>query len=281
MRNLTFVIVLLTLLPLALCAEIVAIPVDYSVGDDVLKGYLAYNDDVKGQRPGVLVVHEWWGHNEYARKRARMLAELGYTALAVDMYGNGKTADHPKDAGKFASAARKNADTSRERFLAAKDLLEAHETTNPGQTAAIGYCFGGAMVLQMARDGVDLKGVVSFHGSLDTERPAKKGKVKARILVCHGADDPFVSAESVTGFKKEMSRAGLDFTFKKYKDAVHSFTNPDADANGRKFGLPLAYNEQADKQSWRDMQTFFEEIFSPKRSGRKGSPTTYKGSGSK
>jgi dienelactone hydrolase len=281
MRYRILMLALPFLLPITLFAEIVAHPVEYTSGDDVLKGYLAYDDDVKGQRPGVLVVHEWWGHNEYARKRGRMLAEIGYTALAVDMYGDGKTADHPKDAGKFATAAKKNTDISRARFLAAKKLLEEHETTNDRQTAAIGYCFGGGMVLQMARDGLSLAGVVSFHGSLDTDRPAEKGKVKAQILVCHGADDPFVSPEEVSKFKKEMSRAGIDFTFKKYDGAVHSFTNPDADALGKKFGLPLAYDDCADKQSWRHMQVFFKDIFSPKRGDKKGSPTTYKGSGSK
>jgi len=281
MRKRLLMLIIPSVLPLTLFAEIISNPVEYTSGDDVLKGYLAYDNDVERQRPGVLVVHEWWGHNEYARKRARMLAELGYTALAVDMYGDGKTASHPKEAGKFAAAAKKNADVSRERFMAAKKLLEAHETTNDRQIAAIGYCFGGSMVLHMARDGLNLDGVVSFHGSLDTDRPAEKGKIRAQILVCHGADDPLVSADNVTAFKKEMSRAGIDFTFKTYKGATHSFTNPEANALGKKFGLPLAYNERADKQSWIHMQDFLDDVFYPKRGGKKGSRTTSRGSGSK
>ena len=235
--------------------------VTYRANDTVMRGYLAYDDDVKGRRPGVLVVHEWWGHNEYARKRARMLAELGYTALAVDMYGDGKQARHPEDAGKFSSAVMQNLSVARKRFDAARALLESHETTDADRTAAIGYCFGGGVVLHMARAGEDLRGVVSFHGSLATARPAPKDGIKARILVLTGADDPFVPAQQVEDFRNEMEAAGADYKVISYPGAKHSFTNPEADAFGGKFNLPLAYHAEADKRSWKAMQAFFERIF--------------------
>lgn len=235
--------------------------VTYSAGGVNMKGYLAYDDAVKGKRPGVLVVHEWWGHNEYARKRARMLAELGYTALAVDMYGDGKQANHPNDAGKFANEVFQNIEGAKARFTAAMELLKQHKSVDATRIAAIGYCFGGGVVLHMARFGYDLKGVASFHGSLGTQTPAEKGKVKAAVLVCNGAADPFVSAEQVEGLKKEMQNAGVDFQYVAYEGAVHSFTNPDADENGKKFELPLAYNKAADEKSWADLQEFFKKIF--------------------
>jgi dienelactone hydrolase len=238
--------------------------VQYSSEGITLKGYLAYNDAVQGKRPGVLVVHEWWGHNEYARRRARMLAELGYTALAVDMYGDGKQAAHPDDAGKFAGEVFKNLESGKARFLAALDLLRKHETVDPENIGAIGYCFGGGIVLAMARTGVDLKGVVSFHGSLATQSPAKPSEVKARILVCHGAADNFVSKEDIVAIKKEMRDAKVDFTFKAYPGAKHSFTNPDADEYAKKFNLGVAYNAKADKASWKDMQSFFKKTFAKK-----------------
>ncbi len=235
--------------------------VTYSANGTIMKGYLAYDDKISGKRPGVLVVHEWWGHNEHARQRARKLAELGYTAFAVDMYGDGKQANHPGDAQKFVGEVMQNMDAAKARFMAALDLLKKHRTVDASRIAAIGYCFGGGVVLHMARFGIDLKGVVSFHGSYGTKTPAEKGKVKAAVLVCHGADDSFASAEQIDVLKKEMQNAGVDFQFISYAGARHSFTNPDADANGKKFDLPLAYNEKADKQSWGDMQKFFKRIF--------------------
>lgn len=235
--------------------------VTYSANGVSMKGYLAYDDAVKGQRPGVLVVHEWWGHNEYARKRARMLAQLGYTALAVDMYGEGKQANHPNDAMKFAGEVMQNMEGATARFLAALDLLKKHKTVDATRTAAIGYCFGGGVVLHMARAGVDLKGVASFHGSYGTQAPAEKDKVKAAVLVCHGAEDKFATVEQVEGFKKEMQNAGVDFQFLTYEGAQHSFTNPEADEKGAKFELPLAYNKAADEKSWADLQQFFKKIF--------------------
>lgn len=237
--------------------------VTYQAGGLTMKGFLAYDKTRSGKRPGVLVVHEWWGHNDYARRRARMLAQLGYTALAVDMYGDGKRAEHPDDAGKFASEAMQSMDVAKARFLAAMDLLKAHETTDPTRIAAIGYCFGGAVVLNMARLGVDLRGVVSFHGSLATSTPAQPGTVKAKVLVCHGADDTFIPAEHVANFKKEMEAAGVDYQFESYPGAVHSFTSTEADALAKKFNLNIAYNADADKKSWQAMQDFFAKIFAP------------------
>jgi len=237
-------------------------PVTYSDGTTTMKGYLAYDDGSSGKRPGILVVHEWWGQNEYVRKRARMLAELGYVALAVDMYGEGKVADHPDDAGKFSGEIRKNMDLGRRRFETARKLLAGYRLTDPTRIGAIGYCFGGGVVLQMARDGSDLAGVASFHGGLATDSPAKKGAVKAKVLVATGADDRFVPPDQVEAFRKEMSDAGADFRVISYPGAVHSFTNPDADANGKRFNLPLAYNAEADRKSWDEMKGFFSKIFS-------------------
>ncbi len=196
---------------LSACATLHTKEVDYSANGQVLKGYIAYDKKIKGKRPGVLVVHEWWGHNEYARKRARMLADLGYTAFALDMYGDGKQAAHPNEAGKFAEEVSTNKDKAEKRFLAALDLLRLHETVNPDQIAAIGYCFGGGVVL-------------------------------------HGADDPFITPEQVEQFKQEMKRAGVDYKFVAYPGVKHSFTNPEADSYGEKFNLPLKYDLEADNQ---------------------------------
>lgn len=235
--------------------------VDYQSDTLNMKGYLVYDGNQEGKRPGILVVHEWWGHNDYARKRAKMLAEMGYTALAVDMYGDGKTADHPEQAGAFMNAVLSNIESAQARFESALVLLKSQESVDSSKIAAIGYCFGGGVVLHMARFGLDLDGVVSFHGGLSTKMPAEQGKVLASVLVCHGADDPFVKPEHIDGFKQEMDAAGVDYTFEAYEGAKHSFTNPEADTNGERFGLPLAYNEEADKKSWQSMQDFFNKIF--------------------
>ncbi|MBI1803436.1 MAG: dienelactone hydrolase family protein [Ignavibacteriae bacterium] len=245
-------------------AGVVGKEVEYTADSLTMKGYLAYDDGVQGKRPGVLVVHEWWGHNEYARKRAEMLAELGYVALAVDMYGNGKQASHPDDAGKFAGEVLQNMSVMKARFMAAMDFLKKDEHVDPAQVAAIGYCFGGGVVLTMAREGTDLKAVVSFHGSLATQHPAEKSKVKAKILVCNGADDKFISADDVKKFKSEMKSAGADFHFVNYPGAIHGFTNPGATDLGKKFSMAIAYNENADKKSWAEMQKLFAKVLSKK-----------------
>jgi dienelactone hydrolase len=235
--------------------------VAYEVDGVQLNGYLAYDAAQTGERPGVLVVHEWWGHNDYARERARMLAEMGYTALAVDMYGDGKLAEHPEDAQKFMMEVLGQMDVGVERFRVARSVLEKHDTTDASRTAAIGYCFGGAVVLHMARLGDDLEGVASFHGDLSTRNPAEPGTVQARVLVLHGADDPFVPAESIEAFKAEMEGAGADMKFIAYPGAVHSFTNPAATAVGEEFGMPLAYQQEADELSWAELEGFLADSF--------------------
>jgi dienelactone hydrolase len=235
--------------------------VEYKSGDTTMKGYLAWDDKVKGKRPGVLVVHEFWGLNDYARHRARMLAELGYTALALDMYGDGKVGQHPREASEFMQAVLSNADVAKSRFLAGKEFLERQPTVDPTKIGAIGYCFGGGTVLMMARAGVDLAAVVSFHGLLNAGAPAKPGQVKARILVENGADDQMVKPDDVTAFKQEMDAAGANYRFDNIPGAKHGFTNPEADAVARKFDLPVGYNAAADKQSWAAMQQLFKEVF--------------------
>lgn len=242
-------------------SELVEREVEYFSDSTVLKGFLVYDNKLDGKRPGVLVVHEWWGHNEYARQRARMLAELGYTALAVDMFGDGKNADHPEDAQKFASEIFNNVKMGEDRFLAAYDFLKKQDTVDPKKIAAIGYCFGGAVVLYMARIGTDLKAVVSFHGGIQPIIPAEAGKVKAYLLVCNGANDPFVTQEQIDAFNREMTNAQVKYKFINYEGAIHSFTNPAADSLGKKFNMPLAYNEKADKESWKEMQKVFSEVF--------------------
>jgi dienelactone hydrolase len=240
-------------------AEIRGETVEYQSGDTVLKGYIAYDDAIEGKRPGVLVVHEWWGLNDYVRERARMLAELGYTALAVDMYGDGKTADHPDNAKEFATAARQNWETGKARFMKGLEVLHSHASVDPGRTAAIGYCFGGSVVLDMARAGADLDAVASFHGGLGTGNPATPGQVKARVLVLTGAADPMVPAEQVAGFKKEMEDAGAEYRVVSYEGAKHSFTNPAADEVAQKFGMPVGYDPKADEDSWEQMKKMLED----------------------
>ena len=241
-------------------AAVIGEEVSYQHGDTVMKGYLAHDDAIAGKRPGVIVIHEWWGHNAYARQRADMLARLGYNALAVDMYGDGKTADHPEDAGKFAGAVKKDMAVAKARFQAALDLLNSQSSADSTKTAAIGYCFGGGLALEMARMGIDLDAVASFHGSLGTANPAQKGSVKPRILVFNGGADPFVKPEQIAAFKKEMNAAGADYEFIEYPGVKHSFTNPDADKFAQKFNLPLQYDAAADKASWQTMLDMFDAV---------------------
>jgi dienelactone hydrolase len=242
-------------------AGVVEREIDYESQNVSLKGFVAYDDSIQGRRPGVLVVHEWWGHNDYARERTRMLAKLGYVALAVDMYGDGKVAAHPDDAKKFSAEIKQNLPLAKARFLAALNALNLQPTVDTDRVAAIGYCFGGAIVLEMARAGMDLDAVVSFHGSLSAQQPAQPGKVQARILVAHGGADPMVSDEQMTAFIHEMNQAGADFQINVYEGAGHSFTNPAADEYGARFNLPLKYDRQADEASWQAMRTLLDEVF--------------------
>jgi dienelactone hydrolase len=261
MRALAALLAILSLLAPPAQAKVVGREVTYSADGVTFKGYYAHDEAQSGRRPGVLVVHEWWGHNDYARQRAEQLAALGYTALAVDMYGDGKTAEHPEDAGKFAGMVMSNLDGARARFAAARAFLEGQPETDGTRIAAIGYCFGGAVVLNMARLGEDLRGVASFHGSLNTPRPAEKGKLKAAILVCHGEADDFIPPDVVAKFKAEMSAAGADLRFKGYPGAKHGFSNPAADEKGAKFNLPLKYDAAVDAASWKELQSFLKEVF--------------------
>ncbi len=247
--------------PAADTSSIVGEEVTYEADGTTLKGYIAYDSASDDPRPGILVVHEWWGHNEYVRERARMLAELGYTALALDMYGEGKNTEHPKEAMAFSTQAMKNIKGAQARFEAASELLRDHKTTDADLIGAIGYCFGGGVALQMARLGADLDAVVSFHGSLDAKKKAQKGKVKAQILVLTGEDDPMVPAKSVEAFKKEMERAKVDFEVVAYPGVKHAFTNPGATELGKEHDLPIAYDAQADKDSWERMKGFLKAAF--------------------
>jgi dienelactone hydrolase len=242
-------------------AKVIGKTVDYSADGISLKGYLAYDNSITGKRPGIVVVHEWWGLTNYPKKRADMLAKLGYVAFAADMYGDGKTADNPTDAGKYAGESMQSPDTLKDKFLAAVEILKKDEHVNPNKIAAIGYCYGGGVVLNMASAGLDLKGVVSFHGTLGSVKPPEMGTVKARILVCAGGADKFNSKENIEAFRTEMKDAGAKLQYVTYKGAEHAFTNPDATALGKKFKLPIAYNKKADKESWTAMKKFFKEIF--------------------
>ncbi|MCZ6540722.1 MAG: dienelactone hydrolase family protein [Nitrospinae bacterium] len=238
--------------------------IDYSSGGTTLKGYLAWDDAVKGKRPGVLVVHEWWGHNEHARERARMLAELGYTALAVDMYGDGKTADHPEKAGEYMNAAMKDWEGSKARFNAAKNLLQSHATVDPERIASIGFCFGGTVSLRMAIAGSDLDAVVAFHAGLPTDTVVP-GTVKAAVLVINGSNDAWLDPKAVAAFKQEMAAAVKDFKYITLEGARHAFTNKQAGEFSKKFNLPnLEYSKEADEQSWAALKDFFQRVFSKK-----------------
>lgn len=232
--------------------------ITYHQGDTALKGYLVYDPAVTGPRPGVLVVHEWWGLNDYARSRADQLARLGYVALAVDMYGNGATAGTPQEAGAMMTPLKNNRPLMRERINAALATLKAQPQTDPKRVAAIGYCFGGTTVLELARSGAELAGVVSFHGGLDTPTPADAKNIRCKVLAAHGADDPYVPTAQVQAFQDEMRNAGVDWELNYYGDSVHGFTNPQ---NGADKAKGVAYNEKADQRSWVAMKTFFAEIF--------------------
>jgi len=234
--------------------------ITYNLDTVSMNGYVVYDENKEGKRPGVLVIHEWWGMNDYTKMRARELAKLGYIAMAIDMYGNGKTADNPGDAQKMAMPFYQNPQMAKARFDAALNKLKTYSQVDTGNIAGIGYCFGGGILLNLARLGEDLNGVVSFHGSL-LGTPAVKELLKAKILVCHGAADSFVPQSEIDQFKKQMDSIGADYTFKVYEGATHAFTNPDATETGKKFNLPISYNAAADSASWNDMKEFFGRIF--------------------
>ncbi len=234
--------------------------VTYKAGSVTMNGFVAYDSANGARRPVVLVVHEWWGLNEYTKSRARQLAELGYLAMAVDMYGNGQQAENPELAGKMATPFYADPAMAKSRFDAALAYVKTLPTADTSQVAAIGYCFGGTQVLNMAKLGSPLKGVVSFHGGL-AGVPADKNLLKAAVLICHGEADSFVPAAEVAQFKKQMDSIGADYSFKGYANATHAFTNPAASETGKKFKMPIEYNATADSASWNDMKAFFGKIF--------------------
>lgn len=234
--------------------------IKYGAGGTELVGW-AEEGSGTAPRPGILVVHEWWGLNDYPKRRARELAELGYEALAVDMYGGGQTADDPEAATALMTGALGDVPGLEARFQAAVDALKARPGVDGSKIAAIGYCFGGAVVLHAARIGLPLSAVVSFHGSLGSFHKPAPGSVKAKVLACHGADDGLIPAEDVTAFKAEMDAAGADYRFEAYPGAGHSFSNPDATAKGEKYGMPLKYDADVDAKSWAQMSALFEQVF--------------------
>lgn len=258
MRIRRIVPLLLVLLSLASAgsAAVKSRVVEYSFDGVPLRGYLAWNDGALGKRPGVIVVHEWWGHNDHARSAADRLARAGYVAFALDMFGQGKVTTHPDSAQAFIAQAMQDANAIPGRFTAALAQLKADSHVDSSRIGAIGYCFGGAVVLGMARVGMDLKAVGTFHAALATQAPAEPGKVKAKLLVMTGGADPFVPADAVAAFEKEMQAAGARFRVVTYPGALHGFTNP----NAGKAGMPaLAYDANAAKKSWDELIKFFKK----------------------
>ena len=234
--------------------------VTYKHGDIDCHGYLAWDDAIEGPRPGVLVVHEFWGLDAYAKRRVDQLAKLGYVAFAADMYGNGKLIDHPNDAGAMSGQVKANVEDWRKRGLEAFEVLKSQPQCDKTKLAAIGYCFGGSTVQQLAFAGTDLKAVVSFHGALVTPTAEQVKAIKCSMLICHGADDPFIKAEVVKSFRDSLDQNGGKYTFNSYEGARHSFTVPEADESSKKFNNPgLQYNKAADEKSWADMRSLFKE----------------------
>ena len=235
--------------------------IEYMVGDASHQGYLAYDDELAEARPGIAIVHEWWGLNDYIVSRAHMLAELGYVALAIDMYGGGRIAEDPAQAGELMTGVLNDMDKGTAALRAGYELLLDQPGVDRQRSAAIGYCFGGAMVLHMARIGMPLSAVASFHGALGSFHTADPGSIGAKILVCHGAADSMVSMDDLDGFKNEMNAAQADYEVLLLDGAKHGFSNPQADINGEKYGLDLAYSQAADEKSWAAMRALFDKVF--------------------
>ena len=257
MKKALLSVLLILLLSLPAAAKIVSKPVEYQHGGTAFKGYLAYDDAKAGKRPGVLVVHEWWGLNDYVRSRVDQLARLGYIAFALDLYGKDVWTTDPKKA-KELMGHLQGSPLLRERASAGLDILRKNHLVDTRKIAAIGYCFGGTTVLELAFGGADLAGVASFHGGLTTPKPEDEGKIKAKILVLHGADDSFISADAIPSFQEAMRKANADWQMVYFGGTVHSFTNPGADKVGIK---GIAYNPKADQRSWSYLKVFFNEIF--------------------
>jgi dienelactone hydrolase len=248
-----------TLIAASVHAAIQTKTVEYKQGDTTLEGFVAWDDAIPGPRPGVLVVHQWMGLTDYEKHRAEMLAQLGYVAFCADIYGKGVRPQNMQEAGAQAGKYRNgNRELLRARVNAGLDALRQQTLVDPKRTAAIGYCFGGTTVLELARSGANVSGVVSFHGGLDAPHPDDGKNIKCKVLVLHGADDPFSSPQNVDAFENEMRKGGVDWEIVFYGGAVHAFTQPMAGNDNSK---GLAYNEKADKRSWEEMKRFFAEIF--------------------
>ena len=232
--------------------------VEYKQGDATLEGFVAYDDALKGTRPGILVVHQWMGLTDYEKHRAEMLAQLGYVAFCADIYGKGIRPQNTSEAGAQAGKYKSDRQLLRARVNAGLEALRQQPLVDPKRIAAIGYCFGGTTVIELARSGADVAGMVSFHGGLDSPTPADGRNIKCKVLVCHGADDPFTKPEDLAAFENEMRDAKVDWQLIKYGGAVHSFTQPMAGNDNSK---GAAYNEKADKRSWEAMKQFLAEIF--------------------
>jgi dienelactone hydrolase len=233
-------------------------PLPYSHGDASLVGMLAWDDALEGKRPGILVVHEWWGVNEYIQDRIRQLAALGYVALAVDMYGMGKVTAHPEEASEWMQTITANTALWQERASEGLRVLQDNPLVDPTRLAAIGYCFGGATVMQLVYGGAPVQGVVSFHGSLPLPPASLSARNAPKIFIAHGEADPFLTPDRIAKFIRALNKAGLDWFMVSYGGAQHSFTNPSADEYGVE---GLAYHEQADRRSWEHMKLFFDELF--------------------
>jgi len=239
--------------------NIVTRTVDYEVGENTYKAYLAYDEEAASPGPGIIIVHEWWGVNDYIRQRAHMLAEAGYIALAIDMYGNGRVAENPDEAGSLMNSVLGDMDSGTETLRAGYQLLLDQNQVDPSKTAAIGFCFGGAMVLHMARIGLPLAAVASFHGALGSFHSAEPGSIHPKILIAHGEADSMVTMDDVAAFKTEMDNAEANYEVKIYAGAKHAFSSQAADNNGQKYGLDLAFNAEADQASWSAMMALFEK----------------------
>ena len=241
----------------ALHAKVVFEKVEYQEGATVCEGLMVYDDALTGPRSGVLIAHQWKGLTDYEKMRGEMLARAGHVVLCADIYGKGVRADNPKDASALAGKYKGDRPLLRARINAALAVLKQNPRVNPKRIAAIGYCFGGTTVLELARSGAEIAGVVSFHGGLNTPTPADATNIKTKILACHGADDPFVPEAEVLAFQKEMRDAKVDWQLSSYGNAVHSFTDKNAGHDNSKGS---AFNAAADARSWREMEQFLAEV---------------------
>jgi dienelactone hydrolase len=258
MRTMMAALCALTMMATTGHAAVKEEPVTYQDGGTTMKGVIVYDDAVQGKRPGIIMVHEWWGITKHMHSEAQKFAQQGYTAFIADMYGDAKTADNPKDAGALSSSVMKDPKVMEGRFNAARAQLAKHASVDPARVGAVGYCFGGAVVLNMARTGTDLAAVAGFHASLGLNTPAPApGAVKAKILVLNGADDPFVKREQYDVLKKDLDAAKADYRVVEYPGAVHAFTNPEATELGQKFNLPLRYDAKVDREAKDEASKFF------------------------